>query len=82
MRQHLHIICGHATAYHYRKELKQSSNENYTAMRSAASAQRVIQVLGKDWKSFFASIKDWKKISSQIQGAAKTSKKSSNFHKY
>ena len=28
------------------KELKQSSNENYTAMPSAASAQRVIQVLG------------------------------------
>ena len=56
------------------KELKQSSNENYTAMPSAASAQRVIQVLGKDWKSFFASIKDWKKSPAKYKGRPKLPK--------
>lgn len=56
------------------KELKKSGDENYKAMPSAASAQRVIQILGKDWKSFFASIKDWKKSPSKYKGRPKLPK--------
>lgn len=50
------------------KELKKTDNECYKGMPSAASAQRVIQVLGKDWKSFFAAIKDWKKHPEKYKG--------------
>lgn len=53
------------------KELKKSAHESYNGMPSAASAQRVIQVLGKDWKSFFAAIKDWKKNPEKYKGRPK-----------
>ena len=53
------------------KELKQSAHECYRGMPSAASAQRVIQVLGKDWKSFFSSIKEWRKSPDKFNGRPK-----------
>ena len=53
------------------KALKRSNHEAYQGMPSSASAQRVIQVLGKDWKSFFASIKDWKKNPEKYKGRPK-----------
>lgn len=53
------------------KALKKSSHDAYKGMPSAASAQRVIQVLGKDWKSFFAAIKDWKKNPEKYKGRPK-----------
>ena len=56
------------------KELKKSAHESYKGMPSAASAQRVIQVLGKDWKSFFAAIKDWKKNPEKYKGRPKLPK--------
>ena len=56
------------------KELKQSAHESYKGMPSAASAQRVIQVLGKDWKSFFNSIKTWKKHPEKYNGRPKLPK--------
>ena len=33
---------------------------DYKAMPTAQSAQQVLRLLDKNWKSFFASIKDWK----------------------
>lgn len=53
------------------KALKKTAHEAYKGMPSAASAQRVIQVLGKDWKSFFASIKDWRKSPEKYKGRPK-----------
>lgn len=53
------------------KELKKAAHESYRGMPSAASAQRVIQVLGKDWKSFFASIKEWRKSPDKFNGRPK-----------
>ena len=53
------------------KELKQSKHEAYKGMPSAASAQRVIQVLGKDWKSFNASINEYKKSPDKYAGRPK-----------
>ena len=53
------------------KALTRSKHEAYQGMPSAASAQRVIQVLGKDWKSFFASMKDWKKNPEKYKGRPK-----------
>jgi len=53
------------------KELKSSDNDCYKGMPSAASAQRVIQVLGKDWKSFFAAIKDWKRAPEKYKSRPK-----------
>ena len=40
-------------------------------MPSSASAQRVIQVFNKDWKSFFASIKEWRKSPEKFKGRPK-----------
>ena len=39
-------------------------------MPSAASAQRTMQILGKDWKSFFAANKAYKNSPSKFTGGS------------
>lgn len=47
---------------------------DYTAMPCAQSAQQILRLLDKNWKSFFASIKDWKKNPGKYHGRPKLPK--------
>lgn len=47
---------------------------DYRRMPSAASAQQLLRLLDKSWKSFFASIKDWKAHPDKYQGRPKLPK--------
>lgn len=53
------------------KLLKHTNHPAYREMPNAASAQRVIQVLGKDWKAFDVTIKDWRKNPEKYSGRPK-----------
>ena len=44
---------------------------DYKAMPTAQSAQQVLRMLDKNWKSFFASIKDWKTHKEKYLGRPK-----------
>ena len=44
---------------------------DYKAMPTAQSAQQVLRLLDKNWKSFFASIKDWKEHKDKYFGRPK-----------
>lgn len=56
------------------KEFKKASHKCYCNMPSAASAQRTMQILGKDWKSFFAANKAYKNSPSKFTGSPKLPK--------
>lgn len=56
------------------KEFKNASHKCYCNMPSAASAQRTMQILGKDWKSFFAANKAYKNSPSTFTGCPKLPK--------
>lgn len=47
---------------------------DYKAMPTAQSAQQVLKLLDKNWKSFFASIKDWSKNKDKYLGRPKLPK--------
>jgi putative transposase len=47
---------------------------DYKAMPTAQSAQQVLRLLEKDWKSFFATIKDWSKNKDKYLGRPKIPK--------
>lgn len=55
------------------KELKQSQHERYRALPSSA-AQRTTQVLGDNWKSYFASVKEYRKNPSRFEKQPKPPK--------
>ncbi len=55
------------------KELKQSQHECYRVMPSSA-AQRTIQVLGDNWKSYFAASKEYGKRPSKFERPPKLPK--------
>lgn len=44
---------------------------NYKEMPTAQSAQQILRLLEKDWKSFFASVKDWSKNKDKYLGRPK-----------
>lgn len=44
---------------------------DYTAMPTAQAAQQTLRLLDKNWKSFFASIKDWSKNKDKYFGRPK-----------
>ena len=44
---------------------------DYKAMPTAQSAQQVLRLLDKNWKSFFAAIKDWKEHKDKYLGRPK-----------
>ena len=46
---------------------------DYAEMPTAQAAQQTLRLLDKNWKSFFASIKDWSKNKDKIFGKPKTS---------
>ncbi|KYH34108.1 putative transposase [Clostridium tepidiprofundi DSM 19306] len=57
------------------KLLKQSGMDyDYRNMPVAQSAQQCLRVLGKNWKSFFKSIKDWSKNKNKYNGRPKLPK--------
>ena len=45
--------------------------DDYRQMPSAQSAQQIIRLLEKDWKSFFTAIKDWSKHKDKYLGRPK-----------
>ena len=47
---------------------------DYKAMPTAQTAQQVLRLLDKNWKSFFASIKDWKECKDKYLGCPKMPK--------
>ena len=47
---------------------------DYKAMPTAQSAQQVLRLLDKNWKSFFSSIKDWAKNKDKSLGRPKLPK--------
>ena len=47
---------------------------DYKAMPTAQSAQQVLRLLDKNWKSFFSAIKDWKKHKDKYLGCPKMPK--------
>lgn len=47
---------------------------DYKAMPTAQSAQQVLRLLDKNWKSFFASVKDWSKNKDKYLGRPKLPK--------
>lgn len=47
---------------------------DYKAMPTAQSAQQTLRLLDKNWKSFFASIKDWSKNKNKYLGRPKLPK--------
>lgn len=47
---------------------------DYKAMPTAQSAQQVLRLLEKDWKSFFTAIKDWSKNKNKYLGRPKLPK--------
>lgn len=47
---------------------------DYAGMPCAQSAQQILRLLDKNWKSFFASIKDWKKHPGKYPGRPKLPK--------
>lgn len=47
---------------------------DYRAMPTAQSAQQVLRLLDKNWKSFFAAIKDWKQHKEKYLGCPKLPK--------
>lgn len=47
---------------------------DYRAMPTAQSAQQVLRLLEKNWKSFFRSIKDWAKNKEKYTGRPKLPK--------
>ena len=47
---------------------------DYRAMPTAQSAQQVLRLLDKNWKSFFAAIKDWKQHKEKYLGRPKLPK--------
>lgn len=48
--------------------------DDYKQMPTAQSAQQILKLLEKDWKSFFAAIKDWSKNKDKYQGRPKLPK--------
>ena len=48
--------------------------DDYKQMPTAQSAQQTLRLLEKDWKSFFASIKDWSKQKEKYLGRPKLPK--------
>jgi len=54
------------------KLLKADTDFNdYRQMPTAQSAQQILRLLEKDWKSFFAAIKDWSKYKDKYLGRPK-----------
>ncbi|MCI8528538.1 MAG: IS200/IS605 family element transposase accessory protein TnpB [Lachnospiraceae bacterium] len=51
-----------------------SEYPDYAAMPSAQSSQQILRLLDKNWKSFFTSIKDWKKHPGKYPGRPKLPK--------
>ena len=47
---------------------------DYRAMPTAQTAQQVLRLLDKNWKSFFAAIKDWKEHKDKYLGRPKLPK--------
>ncbi len=47
---------------------------DYKQMPTAQTAQQLLRLLDKNWKSFFASIKDWKKNPNKYSGRPKLPK--------
>lgn len=57
------------------KQLKRNTEySDYRAMPTAQSAQQVLRLLDKNWKSFFSAIKDWKKNKEKYLGRPKLPK--------
>ncbi len=57
------------------KILKADENyPDYRAMPTAQSAQQVLRLLEKNWKSFFQSVKDWTKNKNKYTGKPKLPK--------
>lgn len=57
------------------KILKQENmNFDYKNMPTAQSAQQILRLLDKNWKSFFKSIKDWNKNKNKYTGRPKLPK--------
>ena len=57
------------------KQLKRNTEyPDYRAMPTAQSAQQVLRLLDKNWKSFFSAIKDWKKNKEKYLGRPKLPK--------
>ena len=52
---------------------------DYRAMPTAQSAQQVLRLLDKNWKSFFAAINDWKQHKEKYLGRPKLPKYKSRF---
>lgn len=48
--------------------------DDYRQMPTAQSAQQILKLLEKDWKSFFAAIKDWSKNKDKYLGRPKLPK--------
>ena len=48
--------------------------DDYKQMPTAQSAQQILKLLEKDWKSFFTAIKDWSKHKDKYQGRPKLPK--------
>lgn len=48
--------------------------DDYKQMPTAQSAQQILKLLEKDWKSFFAATKDWSKKKDKYQGRPKLPK--------
>lgn len=48
--------------------------DDYKQMPTAQSAQQILRLLEKDWKSFFTAIKDWSKNKDKYLGRPKLPK--------
>ncbi|MEE0457568.1 MAG: transposase [Anaerovibrio sp.] len=53
---------------------KDEAYPDYKAMPTAQSAQQVLRLLDKNWKSFFSAIKDWQKHKEKYLGRPKLPK--------
>jgi len=53
---------------------KDLEHPDYKAMPTAQTAQQVLRLLDKNWKSFFATIKDWKEHKDKYLGRPKMPK--------
>lgn len=56
--------------------------DDYKQMPTAQSSQQVLRLIDKNWKSFFASIKDWSKHKDKYSGRPKLPKYKSKDGKY
>jgi putative transposase len=54
--------------YDISKIIREQKSENYYGMPYVLTAEYVLELLGRNWSSFFRSIKEWKKDKSKFHG--------------